>query len=73
MSCRYRAEILDLKDQSAQAELYFVDYGDTDVVNCKDLYELRTDFLRLHFQAIECYLARVGESLILKILLYVTG
>lgn len=47
------------------AELYYLDYGDTDVVHCKDLFELRTDFLRLHFQAIECYLARVGKHYLL--------
>ncbi|XP_060522756.1 tudor and KH domain-containing protein homolog isoform X2 [Cylas formicarius] len=63
----YRAEILDVKykGEEKMAELYYVDYGDTDNVPCKDLFELRTDFLRLHFQAIECYLARiepVGES-----------
>lgn len=44
-----------------KAELYYVDYGDTDVVPCNELFELRTDFLRLHFQAIECYLAKVGK------------
>ncbi|CAH1376311.1 unnamed protein product [Tenebrio molitor] len=62
----YRAEVLSLtNDNPPQAELYYVDYGDTDVVPIEELYELRTDFLRLHFQAIECFLARVdpvGES-----------
>lgn len=64
----YRAEVLKIietESAETQAELYYVDYGDTDTVSCKDLYELRTDFLRLHFQAIECFLARVepnGES-----------
>ncbi|XP_056643131.1 tudor and KH domain-containing protein homolog [Diorhabda sublineata] len=62
----YRAEVLKIiESESKQAELYYVDYGDTDTVLCTDLYELRTDFLRLHFQAIECFLARVepnGES-----------
>lgn len=57
----YRAEVLQLKVSSDEkvATLYFVDYGDTDDVACKDLYELRTDLLRLHFQAIECFLARI--------------
>lgn len=41
------------------AQLYYVDYGDTDYVRCIDLFELRTDFLQLHFQAIECHLAGV--------------
>lgn len=55
----YRAEVLNLDVNTSHAELYYVDYGDTDSLQCKDLYELRTDFLRLHFQAIECFLARV--------------
>lgn len=46
--------------QEASVELYYVDYGDTDKIPYKDVYELRTDFLRLNFQAIECYLARIG-------------
>lgn len=62
---RYRAEVLQLKVSSDEkvATLYFVDYGDTDDVACKDLYELRTDLLRLHFQAIECFLARIGITI----------
>ncbi|KAL3274310.1 hypothetical protein HHI36_015713 [Cryptolaemus montrouzieri] len=59
----YRAEVLNVtrdndKDE-VQAELYYVDYGDTDIVTIKQIFELRTDFLQLHFQAIECYLANV--------------
>ncbi|XP_018576864.1 tudor and KH domain-containing protein homolog isoform X2 [Anoplophora glabripennis] len=63
----YRAEVIRLSEDNSEkrAELYYVDYGDTDILPCKDLYELRTDFLRLHFQAIECFLARIepiGEA-----------
>ncbi|KAK9737733.1 KH domain [Popillia japonica] len=58
----YRAEVLKIIESNTsepEAELYYVDYGDTDIVPCKDTYEIRTDFLQLHFQAIECYLSRV--------------
>lgn len=60
---RYRAEVLNVKEEHSEklAELYYVDYGDTDILPCRDLFELRTDYLRLHFQAIECFLARVGK------------
>ncbi|XP_072395955.1 tudor and KH domain-containing protein homolog [Diabrotica undecimpunctata] len=64
----YRAEVLKITENpnaGKQAELFYLDYGDTDILPCKELFELRTDFLRLHFQAIECFLARVepnGES-----------
>lgn len=57
----YRAEVLSVDHyQPAHAEVYFVDYGDVDQVSLEEVYELRTDFLRLHFQAIECFLARIG-------------
>lgn len=46
-------------EDNDQAELYYLDYGDTDIVNCKEICELQTNFLKLHFQAIECGLARV--------------
>lgn len=57
----YRAEVLKVinQERDPHAELYFVDYGDTDLVPCKEAYDLRTDFLRLHFQAIECFLAQI--------------
>nr|XP_023023386.1 tudor and KH domain-containing protein homolog [Leptinotarsa decemlineata] len=61
----YRAEVLNVLDEDPsmkQAELYYVDYGDTDIVPWNDAYELRTDFLRLHFQAIECFLAKVEPN-----------
>lgn len=60
---RYRAEVLKIipYEKDVQAELYYVDYGDTDTVPIAKVYELRTDFLRLHFQAIECYLAKIGK------------
>lgn len=60
----YRAEVLETRYNSEEkvAKLYYVDYGDTDMVPCKDLYELRTDFLRLHFQAVECFLAKVEPA-----------
>lgn len=65
---RYRAEVLEIinKAEEKMAKLYYLDYGDTDILPCKDLYELRTDLLRLHFQAVECFLARVGKINIIE-------
>ncbi|OXU30178.1 hypothetical protein TSAR_007631 [Trichomalopsis sarcophagae] len=54
----YRGEIVaKLEDQLC--EVYFVDFGDQDKVAEKDIFELRTDFLSLRVQAIECCLAGV--------------
>ncbi|XP_068081348.1 tudor and KH domain-containing protein homolog isoform X2 [Anabrus simplex] len=60
----YRAEVTDITEdeydpQESKISLYYVDYGDSDDLKKKDIYELRTDFLRLRFQAIECCLAKV--------------
>ncbi|XP_069162013.1 tudor and KH domain-containing protein homolog isoform X2 [Procambarus clarkii] len=39
--------------------VYYLDFGDTETVKIDTVYELRTDFLKLNFQAIECCLANV--------------
>lgn len=66
MFVRYRAEVLKYyhEAENPQVELYYVDYGDTDMVKITEVFELRTDFLKLHFQAIECYLSRIGKLLL---------
>ncbi|XP_014223583.1 tudor and KH domain-containing protein homolog isoform X2 [Trichogramma pretiosum] len=49
-----RAEVI--KDHPSQAELFYIDFGFNSRVDKKDIYELRTDFLSLQKQAIECCL-----------------
>lgn len=58
----YRAEVLEIKTAEQIAELYYVDYGDTEAIPVKELFELRTDFLQLNYQAIECFLAKVEPN-----------
>ncbi|KAL4710908.1 hypothetical protein ACJJTC_002538 [Scirpophaga incertulas] len=41
------------------ADVFFVDYGDSEFVSVTELCELRADLLRLRFQAMECFLAGV--------------
>ena len=54
----YRAEIIsDLGDNTYN--VYFVDFGDQEKIDGKNIFELRTDFLSLRLQAIECSLAGV--------------
>ncbi|XP_039299293.1 tudor and KH domain-containing protein homolog [Nilaparvata lugens] len=60
----YRAEVCGVKQDdyepsASKVSLYYVDYGDEGEQPAANLYQLRTDFLTLHFQAIECSLARV--------------
>lgn len=48
----YRAEVVNVKMQDGKkiASLYYVDYGDSDDVLASEVYELRTDFLRLRYE-----------------------
>ena len=67
----YRAEIVEIEENdydSAESKvtLYYADYGDTCIVRRKQLFDLRTDYLSLHFQAIECSLAKVKPVYVLE-------
>ncbi|XP_011170455.2 uncharacterized protein LOC105203366 isoform X1 [Solenopsis invicta] len=54
----YRAEIISMESDEL-CEVFFVDYGDMDLVPIDDVLELRTDMLSLRHQAVECSLANV--------------
>lgn len=63
----YRAEVRAVEpnehDRNAsRVDLYYVDYGDSEYLKQHEVYQLRTDFLTLRFQAIECNLANVKPS-----------
>ncbi|XP_028910664.1 tudor and KH domain-containing protein isoform X1 [Ornithorhynchus anatinus] len=57
----YRARVLGPLD-SGKMDLYFVDFGDNGESPVEDLRPLRSDFLSLPFQAIECSLAGVAPA-----------
>ncbi|CAD7079191.1 unnamed protein product [Hermetia illucens] len=64
----YRAEIVGIlpneyNPRDVVLDLYFVDYGDSEYIAPNEVFELRTDFLTLRFQAIECFLADVKPAL----------
>ncbi|KAJ8680678.1 hypothetical protein QAD02_016465 [Eretmocerus hayati] len=54
----YRGEVID-DLQNNLYNVYFVDFGDKEKVDHEGIFELRTDFLSLRYQAIECSLAGV--------------
>ncbi|XP_054268565.1 tudor and KH domain-containing protein homolog [Macrosteles quadrilineatus] len=62
----YRAEVKAIVkgdcDDEDQVDLYYVDYGDKEFHLKSEILQLRTDFLKLRFQAIECSLANVKPS-----------
>ncbi|CAK1555918.1 unnamed protein product [Leptosia nina] len=60
----YRARVDDIRanefDATQQvADVFYLDYGDSEYVATHELCELRADLLRLRFQAMECFLAGV--------------
>lgn len=60
----YRAKIVSVEENSydydqSTVELFFVDYGDSDTRGIADIFELKTEYLKLKFQAIKVSLAGV--------------
>lgn len=68
----YRAQVVQLlppegkEDEdittatSLDASLRFIDYGGYARIPCSELRQIRSDFIALPFQAIECYLANIA-------------
>ena len=60
----YRAKIVSIEENTydfsqSTVELFYLDYGDTDQRQITEVYQLKTEFLRLNFQAIKVSLANV--------------
>jgi HrpA-like RNA helicase len=60
----YRARILHVDKKEQKAEVRFVDYGNKETRNFKDLLEISEELQHYSFQAIECKLANIKLSLI---------
>ncbi|XP_073962180.1 tudor and KH domain containing protein papi isoform X2 [Choristoneura fumiferana] len=63
----YRARVHAIRpnefDATKQvADVFYLDYGDSEYVATHELCELRADLLRLRFQAMECFLAGVRPA-----------
>ncbi|NXT28293.1 TDRKH protein, partial [Syrrhaptes paradoxus] len=57
----YRARVLGALE-NGNFDLYYVDFGDNGEAPCEALRALRSDFLSLPFQAIECSLAGIAPA-----------
>lgn len=55
----YRVQIVSYDSSSDSCDVKFLDYGGYSTVYANDLWQIRSDFLTLPFQAVECYLANV--------------
>nr|XP_033338401.1 tudor and KH domain-containing protein homolog isoform X2 [Megalopta genalis] len=55
----YRAHIISVSPEDNECEVFFMDYGDLDVVQFEFILDIRLDFLSLASQAMECCLNNV--------------
>lgn len=55
----YRCQVVSYDEVDDTCNVKFVDYGGYDVIPAEQLKQIRTDFLSLPFQAIECHLANI--------------
>jgi len=58
----YRCQVVSYNSKEDTCDIKFVDHGGYTTVPASDLRQLKSDFLRLPFQAIEVYLAHVNPS-----------
>lgn len=57
--CWFRVEIIGVYPETDECDLAYVDYGGYDRVALSSLRQIRSDFMTLPFQAIECYMANI--------------
>lgn len=55
----FRSQVVSYDADTDMCDIKYNDYGGYDTVPASDLKQIRTDFLTLPFQAIECYLANI--------------
>ena len=55
----YRAQIMATYENTDECDIKYVDYGGYSRVACSILKQIRSDFMTLPFEAVECYMANV--------------
>jgi len=58
----YRCQVVSVDETTSQCDIKYLDYGGYHTLPIEDLRQIRTDFLSLPFQAIECYLANISPK-----------
>merc|ERR1712088_319529 len=58
----YRCQVVSADEAGQQCDIKYLDYGGYHTLPIDDLRQIRTDFLSLPFQAIECYLANISPK-----------
>ncbi|KAK0041002.1 A-kinase anchor protein 1 mitochondrial [Biomphalaria pfeifferi] len=60
--CWYRAMIMGPENEDGETQVKFVDYGGYAVLPVSSLKQIRTDFMSLPFQAVECFMANITPN-----------
>jgi hypothetical protein len=58
----YRCQVVNFDPDTEMCDIKYLDYGGYHVVPAGELRQIRTDFLTLPFQAMECYLANISPN-----------
>lgn len=58
----YRCLVVSYNESEDSCDIKYIDYGGYETVPADQIRQIRTDFLSLPFQAIECYLANIIPS-----------
>ncbi|ESO95396.1 hypothetical protein LOTGIDRAFT_215053 [Lottia gigantea] len=56
----YRAQVVQVYIDLQECDIKFVDYGGFERVPMSQLKQIRSDFMTLPFQAVECYIATIA-------------
>ncbi|XP_070558426.1 uncharacterized protein [Ptychodera flava] len=61
----YRALVTDVQEQNGDVtlEVFYVDYGNSEWLSITSIRQIQEEFLRLPFQAVECFLAGIEPTL----------
>jgi len=58
----YRCQVVAYEEDTGMCDIKYLDYGGYHSIPATQLKQIRTDFLSLPFQAIECYLANIHPT-----------
>jgi len=58
----FRCQVVAFDEETKMCDIKYLDYGGYSSISADSLRQIRTDFLSLPFQAIECYLANIQPS-----------
>jgi len=58
----YRCQVVAYDEETGACDIKYLDYGGYHSIAATELKQIRTDFLSLPFQAIECYLANINPT-----------